>query len=211
MGKKRTTAQAEPSKVQNRDDLVSALARITELQQQRSAAVGETDTQIAVLMQGLGLVLLPIDAELKVLARDVQRFAEVHRLELTDNNKVKTVALETGDIGWRKDPPSVSVPTDAETLRHIVDALNAVDPALVRTTRAVDKDAILALRAAQANAEKDTELEASLTAKLDAVAGIEKLRINPGVEKFFINPKVMPVEPEHAGAGEAQQLDEVAA
>lgn len=197
---KRVKAPAAPSKVQNTDDLVSALARLTELQAQRTSAIAEAEAQIAVLNQGLDILTATIDEEEKALAADVQRYAEVHRDELTDNGKRKTASFATGDIGWRNDPPSVSVPRDQAAQAAIIDALQAIDPQLVRTMRVIDKEAILALRS-RADATPVASLASiQLGEALERVEAIPGLKIKTDVEKFFIKP-----------AGTADQAEQAAA
>lgn len=185
---KRVKAPAAPSKVQNTDDLVSALARLTELQADRAASIAETEAQIAVINQSLDIIKATIDQEEKALAADVQRYAEVHRDELTDNGKRKTASFATGDIGWRNDPPSVSVPRDQAAQAAIVDALQAIDPLLVRTLRVIDKEAILALRSRFDATPVASLASIELGEALERVEAIPGLKIKTDVEKFFIKP-----------------------
>lgn len=186
---KRVKAAAAPSKVQNTDELVSALARMTELQAQREGAVADVEAQFAVINQGLDLVLTTIKAEEAALAADIQRYAEVHRAALTDNGKVKTASFATGDVGWRNDPPSVSLPREQAAQVVVIDALAAIDAALVRTLRVVDKEAILALHSRFENVPAASLTSVTLGETLAAIEAIPGVRIKTGVEKFFIKPK----------------------
>lgn len=185
---KRVKAAAAPSKVQTNDDLVTALARLTELQAQLDATRAEADAQIAVIQQGVDIVAATIEDEAKKLAGDIQRYAEVHRDALTENGKVKTARFATGEIGWRNDPPSVSVPRDQAAQVAIIDALEALDPSLVRKLRVIDKEAILGVRS-RFDAVPASSLESiELGEKLGAIEAIPGLKIKTDVEKFFIKP-----------------------
>ena len=207
---KRVKAAAAPSKVQTTDDLVSALARMTELQAQRDQAMSEVETQFAVINQGLELVLTTVKAEEAALAADIQRYAEVHRAALTENGKVKTATFATGDVGWRNDPPSVSVPRDQAAQVAIIDALAAIDEGLVRTLRVIDKEAILALQREVLRTPGHEVRFVDLALKFQAVERIEGVKIRSEVEKFFIRPKGI-AEPEHAGAPADAVAEAVAA
>ena len=55
----------------------------------------------------------PYRQKIEALTNGLQIFAEANRAALTNGYKVKTVALTTGEITWRKNPPSVRL-TDTE-------------------------------------------------------------------------------------------------
>lgn len=207
---KRVKAAAAPSKVQTTDDLVTALARLTELDAQRESAIAEVDVKYTAIKLGLALVLTTIKAEEAALNKDIQRYAEVNRAELTDDGRVKTAYFATGDVGWRNDPPSVSLPRDPALQASIVEALAAIDEALVRVTRAVDKEAILAVQR-QFESTPVASLESvRLSGLLVLIESIPGLKINTDIEQFFIRPKGI-AQPEHAGAPADAATEAVAA
>lgn len=202
---KRTKAPAAPSKVQTNDDLVTALARLTELQAQLDTTKAEADAQIAVIQQGVDIVAATIEGEAKTLAADIQRYAEVHRDALTDGGKVKTARFATGEIGWRNDPPSVSVPRDQAAQVAIIDALQALDPSLVRTLRVIDKEAILGVRSRFDTVSASSLESIKLGEMLGAIEAIPGLKIKTDVEKFFIKPRGVD-EPKAEAVAEAEAV-----
>ena len=199
---KRIKAPARTSRVQNQDELISAIARLGELEQQRASITAEAEAQCNTIMQGVGIALTTLADEAKVLAKDVQAYAEVHRRELTDNDKVKTARFATGDIGWRNDPPSVSVPRDQAAQTAIIDALHAIDPALVRTLRVMDKEAILALHSEFGTTPESSLRSVVLGETLGKIEAIPGLTIKTDVEKFFIKPRSLDAAND-AASGEA--------
>lgn len=200
---KRIKAPARTSKVQNQDELISAIARLGELEQQRATMTAEAEAQCNTIVQGLGIALTTLKDEAKALAQDVQAYAEVHRRELTDNDKVKTARFATGDIGWRNDPPSVSVPRDQAAQTAIIDALQAIDPALVRRLRVIDKEAILAVHSEFTTTPESSLRSIVLGEKLGKIEAIDGLTIKTEVEKFFIKPRNLDAAND-AASGEAE-------
>jgi phage host-nuclease inhibitor protein Gam len=106
-------------------DLASAaasVARIGAIQRDLTlaeAALGET---IAAAKAAAETAAAPLKAELELLTRGVQLWAEAHREELTNGGRTKTVALSTGEIAWRSRPPSVRIRDQAaviETLQRL--------------------------------------------------------------------------------------------
>lgn len=101
-----------------------------------------------------------IEANMKA----VQVWAEANKEELL-NGKLKTVKLSTGELQWRKRPPSVAV----RGVDAVISALKSLGlTRFIRTKEEVDKAAILNDKAAA-----------------EAVKGIT---INDDVEDFIVKP-----------------------
>lgn len=83
----------------------------------------------------------PLLDEIDTLFAQLQGWADIHREDLTDGGKRKTVKLATGEIRWRKTPPSVSLTKVADVIQRLKDA--GLQQYL-RSKEEVNKDAILA-------------------------------------------------------------------
>ena len=69
-------------------------------------------------------------------------YAEANRAMLTNNYKVKTVAMTTGELVWRMSPPSVRL-TDTE--ENVIAACEAAGlEEFIRRTPSLNRDAIKA-------------------------------------------------------------------
>lgn len=83
----------------------------------------------------------PLNAEIEQKFAELQTWAESHRADLTQNGKRKSANISTGEIGWRKNPPSVRItkPVDViERLNH------AKLTQFLRVKIEIDKEAVLA-------------------------------------------------------------------
>ena len=67
-------------------------------------------------------------------------YAEVHRDELTDGGKRKTIEVPTGIFGWRMTPPAVSF-RDVKSILKNLKSLGL--ERFIRTKEEIDKEAIL--------------------------------------------------------------------
>jgi phage host-nuclease inhibitor protein Gam len=82
---------------------------------------------------------LPLNAAIEADFSALQAWAEAHRTELLDG-KTKTVRLATGELSWRKTPPSVRLTKPEEVLKRLKDlGLSR----FVRTKEEIDKEAML--------------------------------------------------------------------
>jgi phage host-nuclease inhibitor protein Gam len=83
----------------------------------------------------------PYADQIKELTSGVQLYCEANRSNLTQNGKVKTAKLASGEVSWRTRPPSVTV-RGAEL---VIEALKTLGLArFVRIKEEVNKEAILA-------------------------------------------------------------------
>lgn len=113
----------------------------------------------------------PIQAEIAEIIDSIQAWAEVNRDELTNDGKVKTVKLMSGEFNWRTRPPKV-------TLRgkpKIIQALKDLGlTRFIRTSEDIDKEALLKEKGAASS-----------------IAGIT---ISSAGEDFNISPYEMQIE-----------------
>lgn len=77
------------------------------------------------------------------LVAGLQAWAEANRGELTAGGKTKTVALSTGEVLWRTNPPKVSV---RGGLQAVIDSIKALGlaPQFIRFKEELNKEAMLA-------------------------------------------------------------------
>lgn len=161
----RLKSNAMTMNVQSQDQLIAAIARVGELQREQLRMTADADDRITDIRQALGHGIEPLTSEIDALRKAIHGFCEANRDRLTDGGKSKSAAFTTGEIQWRKRPPSVTVrAADAviETLRKL--GLGR----FVREKSEVNKEAVLA--------------------EPDAVRGIAGLTINPGLEDFVVVP-----------------------
>lgn len=161
----RLKTKAQAYVPQSRDDAAADIRKIGDLQRQLTRATTEMNDAIAHITQSFQPRLDALNEQLKTLQDGVQGYCEAHRLELTDNGKVKTANLITGEVQWRQRPPSVSV-RGANTVIEMLKRLGLAR--FVRTKEEINKEAILN--------------------EPDQVRGVAGLTVVTGVEDFVINP-----------------------
>lgn len=162
---KRLKAQASVYVPQSKDDAAADIRKIGELQRHALRSSTEMNDAIAAITAKFQPHLEAINAQVTVLQEGVQAYCEAHRHELTNEGKVKTANLITGEVQWRQRPPSVSVRgADA-----VIDALKRLGLGkFVRTKDEVNKEAILN--------------------EPDQVRGVAGITVVTGVEDFVITP-----------------------
>jgi phage host-nuclease inhibitor protein Gam len=137
---RRTKTKAETT---HRDlaELDAVLARIGELRRElerRQAALNDAIAEIRACYQREAE---PAIAELGVAEEMLEEWCEVMREELTDGGKRKFCDLPSGRVGWRMQPPKVSIRNLPQTLAAIK-ALGATQ--FLRIEESIDKEAMLA-------------------------------------------------------------------
>lgn len=188
---KRSKAPARPNSVQDRDALINAIARKGELDRQRTALIDEAEAKVTDIEQNLRLALVPIETEIKQLEADVQGFAEANRAALLPDDKVKSVDVGTGTLGWRSATPNVTVlggeATAVDKLEH------AGLWQFVRVEKSVDKAAILAKRSVYINGKAGEPGIDDAKATLDRLMTSGAVKINTGKESFWFTPVAVAV------------------
>jgi phage host-nuclease inhibitor protein Gam len=106
--------------------------------------------------------------EINILKKGIEIWVTEHRDELTDNRKVKTVNLITGEVSWHNRPPSVSISRSMK-ISTLIDTLKSLSlDRFIRTAEEIKKEAILA--------------------EPDAIKGVKGIRVNRDIEDFSITP-----------------------
>lgn len=183
---KRAKAPAEPNPVQTRADLSTAVATKGALDREIEGQKARLEDAVSVLKQGLVITATPVLFRMKKLLKDIQKYCEANRAELTEEDARKSCDVTTGTVGWRKDTPSVVVEgPDAEAIAKLRKE-GLTD--FVRTIYEVDKDAILRTRSALLKAKVDSDEHKALAATMALLAKVEQITINPGKEHFFVTP-----------------------
>ncbi len=161
----RLKAKAQIYVPQSKDEAAADIRKIGDLQRQALRTAAEMNDAIAHITATYQPVLEATNEQIKTLQEGVQGYCEAHRVELTDDGRVKTANLLTGEVQWRQRPPSVSV-RGAES---VIDTLKRIGLGrFVRTKEEVNKEAILN--------------------EPDEVRGVAGLTIVTGVEDFVITP-----------------------
>ncbi len=161
----RLKAPAQVYVPQTRDDAAADIRQIGDLQRELLRATAEMNDALAAITHKFQPRLDALKEQLQTLQEGVQGYCEAHRLELTDNGKVKTANLITGEVQWRQRPPSVSV----RGVEAVVDILKRLGlTKFVRVKEEINKDAILN--------------------EPDQVRGVPGITVVTGVEDFVITP-----------------------
>ena len=182
MPKPRLKKQAATYVAQSRDDVARDIRVLGDLQREQARQVAYMNDRIATITAEFQPHIDQLGERIKTLQAGVHGWCEAHRAELTDGNKTKTANFITGTVSWRIDPPSVSV-RNAEQLLDTLPNLGL--GCYIRTKKEINKEAILADRAAadnEASPEKDAAAK-----RLKLLAGLT-LTIKSGVEQFVITP-----------------------
>ena len=85
----------------------------------------------------------PLKAEIEKLFAGIYSYCEANRLELTNNGKIKSVELPSGQISWRFNPPSVKTKSGLKVADLIAILRRHRLGRFVRPKYEVDKEAIL--------------------------------------------------------------------
>jgi len=142
MAKTRVKSRAETVRVPaDRAEAEAMVARIGELAREQTLRETALEESIAKAKEAAEREAAQPKAELADLQRGLQIWAEAHRDELTRQGRIQTVRLGTGEIGWRRRPPKVTVSNpDA-----VIEALRkgGLDR-FIRTKAEVNREAMLA-------------------------------------------------------------------
>jgi phage host-nuclease inhibitor protein Gam len=98
---------------QNRESAASAVAAIGIANRELQRINADMNDALAACKEAYEIEAEPYRLRIQELTDGLQIFAEANRAALTNGYKVKTVALTTGEITWRMNPPSVRL-TDTE-------------------------------------------------------------------------------------------------
>lgn len=182
MAKARLKTKAAAYVSQSRDDVARDIRAIGDHQRDMAREAATMNDAIAVITAQHQPTIDSLKAKIEVLQQGVHGWCEAHRDDLTDGGKSKTVNFITGSVNWRNDPPSVSV-RNVDTVLEMISALGL--SSYIRTKKEINKEAILADRAAADGKESPDKDEAVKRLKL--LAGLT-VTLKSGVEQFVITP-----------------------
>lgn len=161
----RIKAKAQLYVPQSKDEVAAYIRNIGDTQRNMLREQAEMNDAIANVTANYQPRLEELGEQLKTLQEGVQGYCEAHRNELTNEGKVKTANLITGEVQWRQRPPSVGV-RGAEA---VIEALKRLGLGkFVRTKEEINKEAILN--------------------EPDQVKGVAGITVVTGVEDFVITP-----------------------
>jgi phage host-nuclease inhibitor protein Gam len=150
---------------QTQIDCAADIKKLGDLQRDFARMRADMNDEIASITKRYQPKLEGLSERIDTLQQGVQTYCEAHRAELTNDNRVKTANLVTGEVSWRQRPPSVSI-RGAEA---VIDALKRMSlTKFVRTKEEVNKEAMLN--------------------EPEQVRGIAGITIVSGVEDFVITP-----------------------
>lgn len=163
--KTRIKTKAQTNVPQTLDATAADIRAIGDLQRELLRNTAAMNDDIAAITQAYQPVLKTIGEQIAQLQEGVQAYCEANRSELTNDGRVKTANLVTGEVQWRQRPPSVRI-TGAESVIETLERLGLSQ--FVRTKQEVNKDAILN--------------------EPDGVKGVAGIVVVTGVEDFVITP-----------------------
>lgn len=127
---------------QNRDMAAAMVARIGTAHRELARIEADMNDALAEIKEAYERDAEPYRLAIAGLTQGLQTYAEANRDALTNHNRTKTVALPTGEIGWRMNPPSVRL-TDSE--ENVIAACAAAGlEEFIRRTPSLNRDAIKA-------------------------------------------------------------------
>lgn len=150
---------------QSKDEVAEYIRNIGDTQRNMLRKQAEMNDNIANVTALYQPRLEELGAELKTLQEGVQGYCEAHRHELTNEGRVKTANLITGEVQWRQRPPSVRI-SKSEVVLETLARLGL--SRFIRRVEEVNKAAILD--------------------EPDAVKGVAGITVVTGVEDFVITP-----------------------
>ena len=134
---KKTAIQLPASK----EEVDKLVADIGELQREQAMNEAAMNQQIEALKAYYGPKADLLSLAIKDKLQAIEAYAAVHRAELTEDGKTKTVKLRSGTISWRLTPRAVTV-RGVEQVKARLEEMGLKKYLRVKTE--IDKQAILA-------------------------------------------------------------------
>ncbi len=168
---KKHKARATPHVPQSRDDCAGDIAKLGELDRELARAQADMNDALGAITASWQPQIDALKERANLLRDGIQIWCEANRAAITEGGKTKTAAFVTGEVSWRKSPPSCSV----RNAEGVIKSLKRLGLArFVRTKEEVNKEAVLE--------------------EPDAVRGIAGLSVVTGLETFAITPFEQKVE-----------------
>lgn len=148
---------------QSKTDAMRDIKAIGDLQRELNRIEADINDEIATLTNKAAPRIDRLRERIIALQEGVHTWCEAHRVELC--GKGKSANMVTGEVNWRKRPPSVSL----SKVEAVIAKLRELGlTRFIREKEEVNKDAILAEPA--------------------AVAGVKGIKVVTDVEDFVITP-----------------------
>lgn len=171
MAKTKVTINKEiPS---NREELVEKIEELGRQERLKVKIENQMNEAITKLKRRYEEEAEPCNNKIKAITAGIEAYSVVHRDELTDGGKTKTVNLPSGTLSWRKSPPSVRL----SKKEKVIELLKKKGLSrFIRTKEEISKELILSEPAAVAGVkgitivkEKEVLSIEPFEVKLDAV------------------------------------------
>lgn len=189
MPTQRFKTAAEVYVPQSKDACAADIRTLGDLQREAERVRADMNDRIAAITAEAQPRLEALQAKIDRVFKGVQAWCEAHRAEITDNMRVKTANLVTGDVVWRVNTPSCAV----RGQDNVIATMKALGlHAYVRTTEAVNKEAVIATTiAARTITPQEAAADAAKARTLAdaaALAAVTGLTVVSGVETFSVIP-----------------------
>ena len=126
------------------DEVDVAIARIAQLQQQRSTITAVAETRIGKITEDARVRISPINDEINEVVKQLSLYAQQHRAVLTNDSKTKTVKFTHGTFRWRFTPLAITIKGADDVLKRLK-TLGLTQ--FIRTKETIDKEAMARERA----------------------------------------------------------------
>lgn len=166
MATKRLKSKAQTIVAQSITDVTDMIGQIGAAERAGASLKLEMETELAAVKAKYAVDINAAAEKIPPLQKAIQAFCEANRASLTNDKKVKTLNLVTGEIAWKIKPPSMRISGEEAVLSMVQE--NTKYAAFLRTTYTLNRDAMLA----------NQELAKSLTG----------VSISSGIEEFIITP-----------------------
>lgn len=128
---------------QSREEATAMLADYGKVMRGIERLETDLNQALADTKQGFVEKSQPLEAQANDLFKGLQLYCDAHRVELTGNDKSKTVDLGTGKVSWRHNPAKVSLRGKAEDIIARIKDAGAEFAGFLRETVEIDKVAML--------------------------------------------------------------------
>ncbi|XKM14271.1 host-nuclease inhibitor Gam family protein [Orbaceae bacterium ac157xtp] len=138
--KKRIKAAASVYAVQSKEEVTTSIRNLGDVQRELIRLETEMNDKIAEITASYSSTIELLKLKSTQLQTGIQIWCEANRDELTNNGKVKSANLVTGEVQWRNRPPSCTI-RGAES---VIEALKGLKlTRFIRTKEEINKEAIL--------------------------------------------------------------------
>lgn len=138
--KKRLKAAAVSYAAQTKEEVISGIKQLGDIQRELTRIETEMNDQIAAVTEYHSPVIEQLKAKREEPQSGIQTWCEANRDEFTNGEKVKTANLTTGEVQWRNRPPSCGI-RGAEAVIELLKRLKL--DRFIRVKEEINKDAIL--------------------------------------------------------------------